>query len=300
MENKNILCVCNQKGGVGKTTTVSALAQLLTNYKKKILIVDCDPQGNISQLYHRFHTTQYTIADIFTGNQEIEQCIVTTDYEDIDIIPGDENFTFTAEDILLDHSRISQYILKNAIEKIKKYYDYILIDNSPTYNIITINTLCASKGLLIPLEADGYSFKGFEQLLKRIREIQTNLNPALELLGIFLTNVNCNTTVFQSLYKEYELNYSDYFLPFFIRHDENAKKSATAFQALTAIDTDMSIVRDYTYLLSGLNLLDDKNQTMLENNIDILLQKEQKTYKSKRSFFSQYIENFILQKNRRT
>lgn len=293
---ENIICVCNQKGGVGKSTTVSALAQLLSSYQKKVLIIDCDPQGNLSQLYHCFHTTRYTITDIFMDTAPIEQCITTTAYDDIDIIPADENFTFTAQDVLLDHTRINQYILKYAIEKIEKYYDYILLDNSPTYNIITINTLCASDSLLVPLEADGYSFQGFEQLLKRIREVQTGLNPDLKLHGIFLTNVNCNTTVFQSLFEQYQSYYSDYFLPFFIRHDENARKSSTAFLALTAEDTNMSIIRDYKYLLYSLKILDENSQKSLNEEIDTLLQKELKTYKSTRSFYGQYLEQFIAQR----
>ena len=184
-----VITITNQKGGVAKTTTNIALAKLLASMKKKVLLIDCDHQGNLSQSFSSYHATKYTIADLFKdkeAKENIKQYIhQVTEY--IDIIPADENFTFVSLDIMLDTSRIQQYILKNALSEIKNQYDFIFIDNAPSYSNITVNALACSDYVLVPMDADKYSDKGFSELLKRIREIQVGLNPSLELLGTYFT-----------------------------------------------------------------------------------------------------------------
>ena len=286
-----VITITNQKGGVAKTTTNIALAKLLASMKKKVLLIDCDHQGNLSQSFSSYHATKYTIADLFKdkeAKENIKQYIhQVTEY--IDIIPADENFTFVSLDIMLDTSRIQQYILKNALSEIKNQYDFIFIDNAPSYSNITVNALACSDYVLVPMDADKYSDKGFSELLKRIREIQVGLNPSLELLGTYFTRINPRLVEFQQFYTTYQENLEEYFLPVAIRKCEKR-------HSFSATNNSLSIVRDYKYFLSFLGILDKEEQELLDQEVqELLIQELEKYYNGtlNRTFMVDYIEYLL-------
>lgn len=162
MEQK-IISVINNKGGVGKTTTACTFAEILAKIHKKVLVIDLDPQGSSSQLLGRFRTSEKTVSTLFMlkGNNvneiNIHNCIQITEYENIDIITTNEDFTFISDQITYDTSRVQQNILKKIISYLPEY-DYIILDNSPYFNIITMNALCCSDFVITPVENDGYGY----------------------------------------------------------------------------------------------------------------------------------------------
>ncbi|HIS62164.1 MAG TPA: AAA family ATPase [Candidatus Scybalomonas excrementigallinarum] len=286
-----VITITNQKGGVAKTTTNIALAKLLASMNKKILLIDCDHQGNLSQSFNSYHKTQYTITDVFKdrrAKENIKKYIHHAE-ENIDIISADEDFTFVSNDIILDSSRIQQYILKNALSMIKQEYDFIFIDNAPSYNNITINALVCSDYVLVPMEADRYSDRGFTELLKRIREIQSDLNPDLELLGTYFTKINTRLVEFQQFYTTYQEDLQEFFIPVAIRKCEKR-------HSFSSQNNTISIVRDYKYFLSFLGILNKEDQEKLDQEVKELLIEELKKYYNgnlNKTFIVDYIEYLL-------
>lgn len=287
-----VITITNQKGGVAKTTTNIALAKLLASFGKKVLLIDCDHQGNLSQSFNSYHKTKYTITNVFVDKKAKDNIknYIHSVSECIDIIPADEDFTFVSADIMLDTTRIQQYILKNALSQIREQYDFIFIDNAPSFNNITINSLACSDYVLVPMEADPYSDKGFSELLKRIRQIKSDLNPGLELLGTYFTKINSRLVEFQQYYMTYQENLEEYFIPVSIRKCEKR-------HSFSSNNNSLSIVRDYKYLLSFLGILDEETQQKLDNEVSELLVEELRKYYNgnlKRTFTVDYIE-FLLE-----
>lgn len=271
MEGK-IISVVNIKGGVGKSTTVCCLSELLAAINKKILIVDLDPQSNSSQLFGRYRTSEKTVIDLFTAKpielknyETIVSCIQSTEYSNIDIIASEEELTFVCDMISNDISRIQQKILSRSLHQLKQNYDFILIDNSPYYNLITSNALCASDYVLTPVEADGFGYSGLSKLLEKIYSIKDELNENLEFLGVFLNKVNKQTTLFKNLYQNYTDELGERFIKQYIRHDNRAKESATAFIPLFHYDKKCKAIQDYKDLLINLNILNKDDIKKLES-----------------------------------
>lgn len=257
-----VISVINIKGGVGKTTTVCAFAELLAMHGQKILVADLDPQSNSSQILNCYNKER-TIVDIFSLKssemlkENIQSCIYTIEYAGIDIIPSIEELTFMSDIIQNDTSRIQQRILHKALSLIKEDYDYIILDNSPYFNIITMNALCASDYALTPVENDGYGYKGLTTLLGKIYSVREELNENLEFLGVFLTKVNKQTNLFKQMYSLYAEELGDKFIPAYIRQDNKVKESCTLFKPIVHYAPECNAVHDYLNLLMSLHIADD-------------------------------------------
>lgn len=271
--NGKTLCLMNNKGGVGKSTSTGAFAEILASLNKKVLIVDCDPQGNCSQLFRMYRNTEKTIINLFllppsqVKAEAIQECIYKTDLRNIDIIPSNEDFTFTCDEISRDNTRIQQLILKRALSTVKEFYDFIIIDNSPFFNIISINSLCASDYVVTPVESDGYSYTGLVQLLQKINAVRGELNEELQFLGVFLNKAQVTTTLAKNLYRNYQDELSNSFIPVFIRLDNKAKESATRFVPLIKYCPSSNAATDYKRLLAHLHILDAESQKALSHEV---------------------------------
>lgn len=256
------ISVINIKGGVGKTTTVCAFAEILAMHGKKVLIADLDPQCNSSQIFNCYNKSK-TIVDIFSLKsgemlaENIRTCIYPTEYTNIDIIPSCEELTFMSDIIQNDTSRIQQRILHKALNLIKRDYDYVILDNSPYFNIITMNALCASDHVLTPVENDGYGYKGLTTLLGKIFSVREELNENLNFLGVFLTKVNKQTNLFKQMHDLYAKELGDKFIPLYIRQDNKVKESCTLFSPIVHYAPDCNAVQDYRNLLAALHIADD-------------------------------------------
>ena len=189
--DKKIISVINQKGGVGKTTTVINLAAGLSMKGKKILVIDLDPQGNATTGLGLSNDTSLdkTIYSVLNGNKKISEVIQTTDFVNLNLIASNVDLSGIEVETAGDNRRA--FKLKDELASILNdsgaLYDYILIDCPPSLSLLTIMALVASDALVVPLQTEFFALEGLTQLMKTIERIKSNLNPSLEIRGIILT-----------------------------------------------------------------------------------------------------------------
>ena len=181
-----IISVVNQKGGVGKTTTAVNLAAGIGKKGKKVLIVDADPQGNTTSAYGiDKRNLSLSVYDLLIGEAKAEAAIIKTEFEGVDVIPCNMNLAGAEVELISIENRESQ--LKTALCLIKPNYDYIFIDCPPSLGLITINALCASDSVLVPIQCEYFALEGLSQLIGTVRQVKRLFNPSIEIEGIVLT-----------------------------------------------------------------------------------------------------------------
>tara|TARA_X000001036_G_scaffold323072_1_gene301538 strand:+ start:186 stop:980 length:795 start_codon:yes stop_codon:yes gene_type:complete len=186
-----IISIINQKGGVGKTTTVINLASALSQQGKKILVIDLDPQGNATTGLGLSNTEESneTIYGILNGTMAISNVIKKTKFQDLDLITSNVDLSGLEVETAGDNDRA--FILKVKLSAYLKdsgaSYDYILIDCPPSLSLLTVMALVSSNSLLVPLQTEFFALEGLSQLMKTIERIKVNLNPDLSIQGILLT-----------------------------------------------------------------------------------------------------------------
>lgn len=181
-----IISIVNQKGGVGKTTTAINLATTLAILKKKVLIIDLDPQGNASTGFGIEQSQrQKTIYQSIINEIDINEAIIPTKIKKLHIITS--TVDLAACEVELSNIEDREYLLKNNIEKLNNNYDFIIIDCPPSLGILTINALAASTHIIIPMQCEFYSLEGLSHLLTTLDLIKENINDRLKILGIVLT-----------------------------------------------------------------------------------------------------------------
>ena len=189
-----IIAIANQKGGVGKTTTVINLSASLAELGKKVLTIDMDPQGNTSSgLGLDKDNLDMTVYQLMIGECELVECRQPSVVEGVDVLPATVHLA-GAEVELIGVPK-SQYILKNGIAGVKDEYDYILIDCPPSLNLLTINAMTAADAVLVPIQCEYYALEGLSQLLYTIGLVQKSLNPKLEIEGVVFTMYDARTNL---------------------------------------------------------------------------------------------------------
>lgn len=181
-----IIAVVNQKGGVGKTTTSVNLAAALALTKRKVLLVDLDPQGNATM---GSGTDKYEVAlsgyEVLLKEASIQEAIVINDVVDYHLLAGSGDLT--AAEVLLMNEEGRELRLKQALSEVQDQYDYIVIDCPPSLNMLTINALTAAQGVLVPIQCEYYALEGLTALLDTIEQVRAGINPGLELQGLLRT-----------------------------------------------------------------------------------------------------------------
>ncbi len=189
-----IIAIANQKGGVGKTTTVINLSASLAELGKKVLTVDMDPQGNTSSgLGLDKDNLDMTVYQLMIGECELEECRYASVVDGVDVLPATVHLA-GAEVELIGIPK-SQFILKNGLAGVKNEYDYILIDCPPSLNLLTINAMTAADAVLVPIQCEYYALEGLSQLLYTIGLVQKSLNPKLEIEGVVFTMYDARTNL---------------------------------------------------------------------------------------------------------
>jgi len=182
-----ILSISNQKGGVGKSTTAINLSACLGEMGKNVLVIDMDPQGNTTSGLgiDKDNDENYTVYDLLVDNCSVEECILDTGFENLSIIASNSNLAGAEIELLELDDR--ENVLKNHIESIKNQYDYILIDCPPSLSILTLNAMCASSGIIVPIQCEYYALEGLTQILKTIDLVKERLNNEIEIEGVVFT-----------------------------------------------------------------------------------------------------------------
>jgi chromosome partitioning protein len=182
-----VLAICNQKGGVGKTTTTINLGAALAEYGRRVLLVDVDPQGALSVgLGLNPMTFEMTVHDaLLRADADVTQAVTKTNIDGLDLLPS--NIDLSAAEVLLVSEVGREHALKRALQPLLPEYDVVLIDCQPSLGLLTVNALSAADGVLVPLECEYFALRGVALLLQTIEKVHDRLNDRLELVGILAT-----------------------------------------------------------------------------------------------------------------
>ncbi|MDE6592615.1 MAG: AAA family ATPase [Oscillospiraceae bacterium] len=181
-----IIAVANQKGGVGKSTTVVNLAASVGIRGKKVLCIDMDPQGNTTSGFGvRKKTVSVTVYDILIGQRKIEEGVIETAFKGVSLISSTSSLAGADIELVNLDNRSNR--LKMQLLTIKNDYDYIFIDCPPSLSLLTVNALCAADSVLIPLQCEYYSLEGLSQLVESIKMVRKRYNPNIDIDGIVFT-----------------------------------------------------------------------------------------------------------------
>lgn len=189
-----IIAVANQKGGVGKTTTTINLGACLADKGKKVLLIDLDPQGNTSSgIGIDLSRTTLTIYNVLTGEADISEATIKTDFKNLHICPSDQSLAGAEIELVGVENR--EFVLKTAVSAIKNDYDFILIDCPPSLSLLTLNAFVTADTVLVPIQCEYYALEGLGYLTNTIKQIKKSLNPALDLEGVLLTMFDSRTNL---------------------------------------------------------------------------------------------------------
>lgn len=207
-----ILSCINQKGGVGKTTSVANLGAELARLGKKVLLIDIDPQANLTSGLQGINShlkvvrddkgeeEVATIYDVLLRRKQVSECFVTTELDRLFIVPA--SIALAGAEVELVSALSRESILRQALDKVKDQYDFIIMDCPPSLGLLTINALVASDKVIIPVQCEYYALEGLSQLMNTIRLIKSNINYDLEVGGVILTMFDSRTKLSKEVAEE--------------------------------------------------------------------------------------------------
>lgn len=199
--DSKVIAVINQKGGVGKSTSVVNLSACLGENKKKVLVVDFDPQGNTTSGYGiDKEELEHDVYDVILHDYPIEETIRETCVQNVFIVPA--TIQLATAEIELVSAMARESVLKEALRGIKDKFDYVFIDCPPSLGLLTINALVAADSLLIPIQCEYYALEGVAKLLESMQMVKRRMNPDLEIFGVVMTMYDSRTTLSKQVVDE--------------------------------------------------------------------------------------------------
>jgi len=181
-----IFAITNQKGGVGKTTTCVNLAASLAATKRRVLMIDLDPQGNATMgTGIDKHDVEFSSCEVLLGEASIAKARISVETKGLDVVPS--NSDLTAAEVALMNTEGRERRLRDALQLVQDEYDYILIDCPPSLNMLTLNALTAAEGVIIPMQCEYYALEGLSALIETIEQLKATVNPGLMVEGLLRT-----------------------------------------------------------------------------------------------------------------
>lgn len=232
---EKIIAITNQKGGVGKTTTAVNLGAFLAKKRKKVLIIDLDPQGNATSGYG-FDKTELenTVYDLLVNEEDISTVIASTSVKNVDMCPTNINLAGAEVELVSAISR--ETILRRAIEPVLDKYDYIIIDCPPSLGLLTINALAACEGVIVPIQGEYYALEGLTQLIDTINMIKKKLNPSIGILGVVITMHDRRTQLTKQVVEEVQKYFGDKVFNTFIPRNVRLAEAPSHGQTIDEYD----------------------------------------------------------------
>ena len=261
-----VIAVANQKGGVGKSTTAINLSACLAEKGKKVLAIDIDPQGNTtSGLGVDKNNVENTLYELLLGEAEAKDTIVKDVVENVDLIPS--NVNLSGAEIELIGVDEKEYIMKKIIDKVRRKYDYIIMDCPPSLNMLTINALTAANSVLVPIQCEYYALEGLSQLIHTIELVKERLNKKLVMEGVVFTMYDARTNLSLQVVENVKDNLQQNIYKTIIPRNVRLAEAPSYGQPITLYDTRSAGAEAYRLLAE--EVINREGEGWLERSQDL-------------------------------
>ncbi|MBR6266815.1 MAG: ParA family protein [Selenomonadaceae bacterium] len=241
-----VIAIANQKGGVGKTTTAVNLSACLAESKKRVLLVDCDPQGNATSGFGiNKSELEETVYDVLIAGSDVKSIILKTEHN-VEILPANIDLAGAEIELVAAISRENR--LKRALDQVKEDYDFIIIDCPPSLGLLTLNSLAAADSVLMPIQCEFYALEGVSQLVNTINLVKNNLNTELEIEGVLLTMFDTRTKLAEQVAYEVKENFTDLVYSVKIPRTVRLSEAPSYGQPITVYDKSSKGAESYRQL----------------------------------------------------
>ena len=242
-----IIAIANQKGGVGKTTTTVNLAASLGVLEKKVLLIDADPQANASSgLGIDVESVEIGTYQILEHSNTPQEAIVSSSAPNVSVIPA--HIDLVAIEIELVDKDNREYMLKQALEKVKDEYDYILIDCAPSLGLLTLNALTAADSVIIPIQCEYFALEGLGKLLNTIKSVQKIHNPELDIEGLLLTMYDSRLRLSNQVVEEVQKHFNDMVFKTIIQRNVKLSEAPSFGESIINFDATSNGASNYLSL----------------------------------------------------
>lgn len=260
----SVIAFMNFKGGVGKSSSLCAIAQLLAVGGYKILVVDLDPQGNATRVFGITDEKEVDYKSLFcekaANKESIKKAIYTSSFDNTDIIPSSAVLSSLVYDIYEKSKECrAELFFKHNLTLLQDSYDYILIDTSPFESYLSRCAVASADKILTPINMDNFSYEGLMGLIGLVEQINSDFSLEVEFAGVFMTRIKNRTTLFKQMNESYEQLLGDKYIPVAIRDCIAVAEANTAFVPIWTYDKKCTAVADYMELVNYIGLFDNKH-----------------------------------------